>query len=93
MDDVLEAETSFTASWWESRTTDQLQDMIRGGFAVGEASAGAHREIERRAREHARLERHQAELRAVHRTRVKLGMLSGVEIAMLVALAALLLMR
>jgi hypothetical protein len=91
MDDVLEAEVSFSASWWESRTSEQLQDMIRGGFAVGEASAGAHREIERRARERARLEKREAELRAVHRKR--LGMLSSVEIAMLIALAALLLIR
>ena len=43
-----------SASWWESQTHEQLQEFIRTGFSGGEQYEGAHRELERRARDAAR---------------------------------------
>jgi hypothetical protein len=93
MDEVAEAEAQLSPGWWQSRTIAQLHDMVQGGLAAGELGAGAHREIERRARERARLERIEAEHRAVRARGLRIGMLSGLEIAMLVALGAVLLLR
>ena len=41
----------YSASWWENQTPDQLQEFIRTGFSGGEQYQGAHRELERRAKE------------------------------------------
>ena len=49
------AETQpYSASWWQSQSHEQLQEFIRRGFSGGEQYDGAHRELERRARENAR---------------------------------------
>lgn len=90
MNEVAEAEAHLSPGWWHSLSSAQLHDMARGGLAAGEFGAGAHREIERRARERALLERRQAERRAARVKGLRLGMLSGVEIAMLLALFAIL---
>ncbi|HEY7006365.1 MAG TPA: hypothetical protein VH392_07755 [Sphingomicrobium sp.] len=54
--DEVEKDASSSPIEWENLTVEQLQTMARGGLAAGEIGAGAHREMERRAREQARLE-------------------------------------
>ena len=41
----------YTASWWKDQTHEHLQELIRTGFSGGEQYQGAHRELERRAKE------------------------------------------
>ena len=50
-----ETDVAYPASWWESRSSEQLQDFVRGGFVSGDMYYGAQRELERRARESKRL--------------------------------------
>ena len=50
-----EAQAAYPASWWENRSSEQLQDLLRAGLIGGELYDGAQRELERRARESARL--------------------------------------
>ena len=77
MDQVAEAETPYSADWWEERTSEQLQEMVRAGLGAGEYGAGAIRELERRARKHAAVQEREAE----------------VLVALLIAMGAVLLMR
>jgi hypothetical protein len=44
------SEAPYTDKWWADRTYDDLQHIIRGGFAGGDVYDGALRELERRAR-------------------------------------------
>jgi len=67
--------------------------LMRGGFAESEAGVGAHRELERRAREHSRADEQEARIIASQKETVRLKILSGVLIAFMVALAAVALMR
>ena len=89
MNEVAEAEPLLSPNWWQSRTSAQLHDMVQNGIAAGEYYAGAHREIERRARERARVEWQQAQHRAAREKDIRIGMLGVFEIALLVALIAL----
>jgi hypothetical protein len=41
----------FSAAWWEARSPEELRDIIKRGFAGGDAFQGAVAEAERRARE------------------------------------------
>ncbi len=50
-----EADVAYPASWWESRTGEQLQDYVRAGIMGGEMFYGAQRELERRGRQSTRL--------------------------------------
>lgn len=55
--DLSEADYAVKASdqsFWESRTADQLREMLDRGLAGGDAFSGAAIEIERRAGETAR---------------------------------------
>jgi hypothetical protein len=90
MDEVAEAEAQLSPGWWQSRSSAQLHDMARGGLAAGELGAGAHREIERRARECARAQKKEAEHRAERVKGIRISVLGGLEIAMLLALGAML---
>jgi hypothetical protein len=90
--DPLEAAVNVSAVDWETLTTEQLQDMARGGLAAGELGAGAHREIERRAREHAEFDREENRRAAIHKI-IAFGILLGVAIAVLVAADALMFFR
>lgn len=54
MDAQTDMGTAYPASWWESRSAEQLQELVRGGFMFGDMFDGAQRELERRARESAR---------------------------------------
>lgn len=47
----VETEVAYPASWWESRTAEELQEYVRAGFIGGEMFTGAQRELERRGRE------------------------------------------
>ncbi len=67
MSGQTETEVAYPASWWESRTSDQLQDFVRAGFISGDLYVSAQRELERRARESARLVEKAAEEKVRHR--------------------------
>jgi hypothetical protein len=91
MNEVAEAGAQLSSSWWQSRTSAQLHDMARGGLAAGELGAGAHREIERRARERLRIEQAEAEHKVQRAKGVRISILGAVENAMLVVCGAMLL--
>jgi hypothetical protein len=93
MNQTVEAEALYSADWWHSRTNEQLQELMRAGFTVGEAGPGAHRELERRAREHARGEEQQARLVAEQKKTLRLRILGSVLLAVLLALVVAMLMR
>ena len=40
-----------STAWWQTRTHDQLQELIKPGFAGGESFDGALREMQRRIRD------------------------------------------
>lgn len=56
-----DAPVAYPESWWESRTGEQLQELLRAGFIGGELYDGAQRELERRARESSRVAEQAAE--------------------------------
>lgn len=93
MNQSVEAEAFHSAQWWENLTNEQLHELMRGGFADSEAGVGAHRELERRAREHAKDEEREAKVVASRKETLRLKILSGVLIAFLAVLAAAALMR
>jgi hypothetical protein len=88
MTEVAEVERLFSRLWWESRTNNELQEMVRGGLA-GQSGAGAHLELERRARELRKAEEHEAELHETHKTALRVRILGSAFLAMLLALLAL----
>lgn len=57
----------FSVAWWESRTAEQLRDIINRGFAGGPEFAGAVAEVERRARAETRRLRELAAAEALSR--------------------------
>jgi hypothetical protein len=93
MNQGVNAEAFQSAEWWKNQTNEQLHELMRGGFAESEAGVGAHRELERRAREHSRADEQEARIVASQKETVRLKILSGVLIAFMVALAAVALMR
>jgi predicted nucleotidyltransferase component of viral defense system len=93
MNQSVEAEPRYSAEWWENRTNEQLHELLRGGFAESEDGVGAHRELERRARQHARANEQEARIVASQKETLRLKILSGVLIAFLVVLAAVALLR
>jgi hypothetical protein len=93
MNEVAEVERLYSRQWWEYRTNNELQEMVRGGLAAGESGVGAHREIERRARELRKAEEHRAVLEEAHKTALRIRILAAAFLAMLIALLALELSR
>jgi hypothetical protein len=89
MIEVAEVERLYSRQWWESRTNNELQEMVRGGLAAGESGAGAHRELERRARALRVAEEHEAELQETHKTALRIRILASAFLVMLIALLAL----
>ena len=65
------AHEPFSAAWWEGRTAEELRDIIKRGFAGGEAFQGAVDETERRAREETRRLREAAAIEAESRRKRK----------------------
>jgi hypothetical protein len=86
MDQLAEAEASQSAEWWRSRTSGQLLEMLQADVVVGGA-AGAHRELERRARELARADEREAEMIRQHNKVLRLRILGVFLLAALIALA------
>ena len=78
-----ETDVAYPASWWESRTRDQLQDFVRAGFVSGDMYYRAQRELERRARESTRLVEQAADDKVRHRVE------QGNHVALIAALVCL----
>ena len=66
--DVVSLEP-YSVAWWQSRTAEQLRDIINRGFAGGQEFPAAVAEIERRAREETRRLREQNAAEALRRRR------------------------
>jgi len=79
----------FSAAWWEMRTAEELRDIIKRGFAGGDAFQGAVAEAERRAREATTRLRQEAAIAAAARKRrwklIAIGALASLAV---IALAA-----
>ena len=67
----VESVEPYSVAWWESRTAEELRDIINRGFAGGEIFKAANAEIERRAREETRRLRDLAAAEAVARRKRK----------------------
>ena len=68
-DTAVEAIEPYSVAWWEGRTAEELRDIIKRGFAGGQAFKAANAEIERRAREETRRLRDLAAAEALQRRR------------------------
>lgn len=66
----------YSAEWWQQRTAEELRDIIKRGFAGGEAFQGAVSETERRAREETRRLRDLAAV-AADRARTRKRLVQG----------------
>ena len=89
MNEVAEVERLYSRQWWESRTNNELQEMVRGGLAAGESGVGAHREIERRACALRTAEEREAKLQETHRTALRVRILATAFLVMLISLLIL----
>ena len=85
---AVESAEPYSVAWWESRTAEELRDIINRGFAGGQVFKAANAEIERRAREETRRLRDLATAAALARRKRK-EIIWGVAVSAL-ALAALL---
>jgi hypothetical protein len=74
-----------SAAWWEARSAEELRDIIKRGFAGGEAFQGAVAEAERRAREATRRLREEAAAAAIIRRKrlkmIAIGALGAVAVS------------
>ena len=75
----------YTAEWWQARTPNELRDIIKRGFGLGQAYDGAVLETERRAREAMRRIRDEAEQAQQRKTKAPLIFLGGT-LALLIVL-------
>ena len=75
----------FTAAWWERRSAEELRDIIKRGFAGGDAFQGAVAEAERRARDATRRLREEAGAAALIRNKrlklIAIGALAAVAVS------------
>lgn len=85
---AAESVEPYSVAWWESRSAEELRDIINRGFAGGQVFKAANAEIERRAREETRRLRDLATAAALARRKRK-EIIWGVAVSAL-ALAALL---
>ena len=93
MDQVAETEVPYSPNWWKQRSSEQLQQMVRAGLAAGDHGAEAICELERRAREHAAAQERQAERLVVKKEDRRLQILAAVLVTLVIAIAAVLLIR
>jgi len=93
MNQSVEAEALYSAQWWQSRTNEQLHELMRGGLGEGEIGTGAHRELERRAQELTRTAERNQQLAAQHKKSLRLRILEGMLLAVLIILLAIELLR
>ena len=84
----------YSAEWWQVRTPNELRDIIKRGFGVGQvAYDGAVLETERRAREAMRRVRDQAEEAEQQQTKARFILLGGILALLMVLMIALWLTR
>ncbi len=67
----------YSAAWWHDRTAEELRDIIKRGFAGGDAFQGAVAETERRAREATKRLREAAAVEAERRKKLKKVIILG----------------
>jgi hypothetical protein len=79
---------TFSAEWWQNRTAEELRDIIKRGFAGGEAFQGAVAEAERRGREATQRLREAAAIDAERRKK-RVRMIAGAVVAALLLLFAI----
>lgn len=80
-DTATEAVEPYSVAWWESRTAEELRDIINRGFAGGQAFQAAVAEAERRSREETKRLRALAALQAERRNkrnRIIMGIVGAV---------------
>jgi hypothetical protein len=84
----------YTAEWWQARTPNELREIIKRGFGIGQvAYDGAVLETERRAREAMRRVRDQADEEERRKTKIRYIFLGGVLGLLLLLMVALWLIR
>jgi hypothetical protein len=84
-DGAAESQEQFSAAWWQRRSAEELRDIIKRGFAGGEAFQGAVAEAERRARDVTQRLRESAAAQAEARRKrrlVVLGSLAAISVTM-----------
>lgn len=77
---IDDANEPHSAAWWEQRTAEELRDIIKRGFAGGQAFRNAVAEAERRARIETKRLREVAAIesdRRNKRNRIILGIAGG----------------
>jgi len=89
MNEVAEVDRPYSRQWWEDRTNNELQQMVRGGLSAGESGAGAHREFERRARQLRKAEEDEAQRQETHKTALRVRILAAAFLVMLISLLIL----
>lgn len=82
----IAAPEPYSAEWWQARTPNELRDIIKRGFGLGQAYDGAVLETERRTREAMRRIRDQAEQAEQRKTKAQLIVLGGI-LVLLISLA------
>jgi hypothetical protein len=83
----------YSAEWWQARTPNELRDIIKRGFGLGQAYDGAVLETERRAREAMRRIRDQADEAERRQTKARYVFFGGVLALLIVLMIVLRLTR
>ena len=78
----------FSAAWWQNRSAEELRDIIKRGFAGGEAFKGAVAEAERRGREATKRLRAEAAIEAEQRKK-RMRIIAAAAVAALLVLIAI----
>lgn len=76
-DRTSESQEQFSAAWWQRRSGEELREIIKRGFAGGEAFQGAVAETERRARDITQRLRESAAVAAAARKKRRLAVLGS----------------
>jgi hypothetical protein len=63
------AQAAYSGEWWETRSSEELRSIIRGGLEGGDMFDSAVREMERRSRDMSRRAHDAATAEAQHKTR------------------------
>ena len=85
-EDGPESVEIYSLTWWQSRSSEELRDIINRGFAGGDAFGGALAESERRVREAARLKEQAYADPIEHAWRIKFAALSAGIVALFAVL-------
>lgn len=74
----------YSVAWWESRTAEELRDIINRGFAGGPQFRGAVAEAERRARDETRRLREIAAMEAIRQKKRRMIVVGAIVASILV---------